>query len=396
MKNLYYVLSGDRKVETSAPICNRKAAVLICLYYEEQVADYLRYIERIPDFIDVYIISSREQILEQFRSGRYRTIKKENRGRDISALLVATSEVVFQYEYVCFIHDKKEKHPDAKSYVDFWKKNLWENMLGSDVYICNLLDLFERRQELGMLVPLPPYKDGDGIWLDGAWSGDYENTKNLADMLGLRVPILQGEPPYAVSTVFWARTKALKKLYAKKWDYTDFPEEPIKNDGEINHAVERVLQYVVEDVGYETCIVINSLFAATFIQQLHDELQYIWKNLRQTFHVRNYNVLEHYQEVLDNIKKFWKTHDRIFLYGAGIRGRDCLAICRLLDIIPEGILVTYTQDNQKDVEGVPVLSIDRFVPDDSTGIIVAVGITLQDEIVQELEKRGISDYMIFY
>jgi hypothetical protein len=34
-------------------------------------------------------------------------ILKQNRGRDVSSLLVACKEYVFKYEYLCFIHDKK-------------------------------------------------------------------------------------------------------------------------------------------------------------------------------------------------------------------------------------------------------------------------------------------------
>lgn len=31
----------------------------------------------------------------------------QNRGRDVSALLVATKKFIMNYDYVCFMHDKK-------------------------------------------------------------------------------------------------------------------------------------------------------------------------------------------------------------------------------------------------------------------------------------------------
>lgn len=395
MENPYYVLSDDRRIETTLSIQNIKAVVLVCLYYEEQVVEYQEYLKKIPGFIDIYIISAKDEILMQFKENRFRTIKKENRGRDISALLVVARSIIFQYEYVCFIHDKKEKSMENKSYTDFWKKNLWDNMLGSRTYIYNLLELFESEEKLGMLAPLPPHKEDKGIWLQGAWGNDYENTKQLAEELDLDVPILKEQPPFAFSTVFWARTKTLKKLYAKQWDYSDFPDEPMKNDGEINHAIERILQYVVEDVGYETKIAISSSFAALFFQQMHDELQYLWENLEQSFRIRTYSALELYTDRLEKLKRFVKGHNKFFLYGAGERGKDCLAMCKVLDIMPQKVLVTNLRDNQKNIDGVPVFSIEDFMLDNEDGIIITVGKAYQAEIIQELEKRGMKEYMIF-
>ena len=40
---------------------------------------------------------------------KYKVILKRNRGRDVSALLVASRTEILQYKYVCFIHDKQEK-----------------------------------------------------------------------------------------------------------------------------------------------------------------------------------------------------------------------------------------------------------------------------------------------
>lgn len=395
MKNPYCVIPDDRKVETSVAVQQIKAAVLICLYYEDQVAEYQEYIKRIPDFIDVYIISSKDSILNCFASDRFRKIKKENRGRDISAFLVSAKAIIFQYEYICYIHDKKEKNIKMKSFTDFWRKNLWDNMLGSEIYIQNVMELFERNPQMGMLVPLPPHKGDKGVWLAGGWGKNFENTKKLASQLNLDVSILKEFPPFTYSTVFWTRSIVLKKLFVKEWDYSDFPDEPIKDDGEINHAIERILQYVVEDAGYEIKIGISSSFASIFFQQIHDELQYLWDNLEKIFGIRNYYSLEHYQNRYKEVAVFFEKYEHVFLYGAGQYGTECLTLCRNLEILPEGILVTSMQDNQKDVGGIPVIAIEQLKPDQSTGIIVTVSQVYRSEVVEELESRGFFDYMFF-
>ena len=395
MKNPYYVLSGDKRTNTTITVDQIKTAVFVNLFYEEQVAYYQTYLEKIPRFIDVYIISSKQNILDMYKSSGYRTILKDNRGRDISALLVAAAPFITQYEYICFIHDKKEKTEENKSYTEFWVQNLWENMLGSEIYICNILELFESDKQLGLLAPLPPHKDDKGIWLDGAWGLNFENTKQLAKELNLHVPVLQENPPYVFSTVFWARTNCLSKLFSKNWKYVDFPPEPIRNDGELNHAIERILQYVVEDGGFESKIVINSVFASIFIQEMHDELWYLWRTLKNNFSIDTCTSFEKYTGRIKKIREFEKKYDAIYLYGAGKRGRECLAMCEILDLKPEGIVVTNTLENSKTVNQIPVISIDNIAKKQKAGIVVTVGKAYEKEITEELDKRGITDYMIY-
>ena len=97
-EELYAIVPDDKETVTERNIESVKAAVLVHLYYEEQVDFYYSYLEKIPCFVDVVIISSKESILEYFVSDRFLKVKKENRGRDISALLVAAKDFVFQYE----------------------------------------------------------------------------------------------------------------------------------------------------------------------------------------------------------------------------------------------------------------------------------------------------------
>ena len=137
----YCIISDQKKVVSETNIEEIKAAVFVNLFYVEQLQIYQNYLEQVPDFIDIVIISPKEHILKCFRGNRFITIRKENRGRDISALLVAAKKLIFHYEYVCFIHDKKEKRQEQKAYVDSWINNLWGNMLQSKAYIYNVLEI---------------------------------------------------------------------------------------------------------------------------------------------------------------------------------------------------------------------------------------------------------------
>lgn len=83
----YCIISDNKKVVSNANIDSLRVAIFVNLFYEEQIEIYINYLNRLPAFVDIIIMSSKDTILESFNSGRFKTIKKENRGRDISALL---------------------------------------------------------------------------------------------------------------------------------------------------------------------------------------------------------------------------------------------------------------------------------------------------------------------
>ena len=110
----------------------------------------------------------------------------------------------------------------------------------------------------------------------------------------------------------------------------------MRNDGEINHAIERVLQYVVEDAGYETKILLSASFAASFINQLHSEMNALWNQLDARLGISSYRGLNNYER----IKEFAEKHSELYLYGAGKRGNECLRLCHACNIFPKGFIVT--------------------------------------------------------
>ena len=71
-----------------------KVAVVMALYYKSDMKKYLTYLSCIPKHIQVFIISSNQLILTEVAKlkTKYKNLnvlEKDNRGRDLSALLVA-------------------------------------------------------------------------------------------------------------------------------------------------------------------------------------------------------------------------------------------------------------------------------------------------------------------
>ena len=95
----------------------------------------------------------------------------------------------------------------------------------------NILALFEDNARLGMLGTSFP-NHGEYFELYGnEWTMNFENTKKLAEELGIHVPMDGRKMPITgYGSVFWFRADALKKLYKKEWQYEDFPEEPLADN----------------------------------------------------------------------------------------------------------------------------------------------------------------------
>ncbi len=242
------------------------AAIVLYLYYKERLEFYSQYIDRIPADVDLYIVSSRQEMLDEVASkihftGHISFVKKPNTGRDISALLVTMAEVINKYEYVCFLHDKKEHRQEEKADTDLWIENIWGNLCGSSSQINQILGLFEKDKQLGVLAPPDPVGDHFCTWFGYGWHGSFDATKALAKKIGINAPIEERFPPITIGTALWFRTDALKKLFDFGWKYEDFDDSKLSDPNYFCYGVERIFAYVAQDAEYETGEVMSLEYA---------------------------------------------------------------------------------------------------------------------------------------
>lgn len=253
-----------------------KIAAIFHIYYDDIVDQYLHNIASFPAGTDFYITTDTEEkreILEQRLSVfedryhiEYRLV--ENRGRDVSALLVGCRDVILDggYDLVCFMHDKKGIGNSIKfacvgqSFSDC----CFENVAANANYVNNVAALFESQPRLGMAVPPPPKNANYYKTIGGSW-GAAENFSILQKLLlelGISAPIDSQKPPVAAyGTVFWFRPEALRSLFQREWQIEIFDPEPIDNDGTIIHAIERAYGFVAQGQGYYTSVIMNSTYA---------------------------------------------------------------------------------------------------------------------------------------
>lgn len=307
--HLNYILSSKQcdVSKISKVLKEKKVALVMHLYFPDLLVSSLHYAQSMPECSDVYITTNTlekkkeiEEIFQGLVCNKLEVRLIENRGRDVSSLLTGVKDVIMDYDYVCFVHDKKSAQVVPGSIGHDFGYQCLENTLGTKEFVANVICTFYDNERLGMLSPMYPIH-GNYFSVNGDfdWGGNYNITKQLANELKLTVPISQEKSPVApLGTMFWFRPKALKILYACDWEYDDFPQEPNGTDATLLHAVERIYSYVTQQQGFYPAIVGTDLFANMSLTNLTDFLQGINRSAKKYRGYVSYQQLLYIIEVL--------------------------------------------------------------------------------------------------
>ena len=234
-----------------------RTALVMHLYYPDLVAEDRHYALSMPENADIWILTDSEEkkrLIGEAFSGLPNRIEirvTRNRGRDAGSLLVGAADLQDRYDLICFYHDKKTRQVKPYTAGRSFAYGLAECALSSRAYVRNVMDVFEENPRIGMLSGTLPIHGAYISNLGAEWGPNFELTEGLAEELNIRVPMDREHIPAAgMGDVFWYRTKALKPMFRKKWQYADFPEEPVGTDGTLLHAIERLYPFAVQEAGY--------------------------------------------------------------------------------------------------------------------------------------------------
>lgn len=280
VKNLHldFVLSDS----TPSPLPeHRRVALIMHLYYMDLLDKTLEYAKSMPEGCDFILTVGSEEnaqlVRERCKDLPYNVDVRviQNRGRDVSALLVGAGKDCLKYDYVCFAHDKKVTQLSPYSIGDGFAYKCFENILSSKALVTNIINHFEHDPHAGVLAPTPPdHADYFGNFAS-LWGPNYEGTKKmLNETLGVKVPLDPNKEPIApMGTMFWFRPQALHQLFDIDWKYEDFPPEPNKIDGSMLHFIERAYGYVPQANGFYTGYIYSDRFARIELTNLSYDVQ---------------------------------------------------------------------------------------------------------------------------
>ncbi|MDE6054128.1 MAG: rhamnan synthesis F family protein [Lachnospiraceae bacterium] len=398
-KNLIHIIPDFGEINVVPEHILSDTIIAVNLYYEDTLERYFAYLDNVPAAIDIYIISSNSLAwnkIDEYASGRKNVffLKKENRGRDISALLVTVRERVLTKRFMCFIHDKKSNHKYLKADTEYWIENLWSNTLNSEQYILNVLNLLQN-SKTGVLTPPKPIGEYFDYWYAGSWGSDFEITNQLAEKLDLKCELDINKSPITLGTVFWCKVDALYKLFKYNWSYDNFPEEPLPADGTINHGIERILAYVAQDAGYSTEVIMCAQYSESLILKVQKQMQETYCILKENLKIENLQRLRELDRQREIVRAVFAEYNKVYLYGAGEEGKKAVDRIRMWGYMPEGFVVTDKKGlNQEFVKNLPVYDIKEIINDGNIGIIVTVGKKFCDEIVTVLREKDFNNYQV--
>lgn len=255
-----------------------KIGLVYHAYYTDLFDEDIGYINNFPEDAGILITTNteekklllQEKLKQANRTGQVIVIK--NRGRDVSSLLVGAADFIFNYDLVCFGHDKKADHTNPQSIGRSWAYKVNENTFASKEYVANIINLFNKEDRLGIAFPPYPLHNVYAN-INTAWTENFAITKEVLEGLGVHVKLDPRTLCVApLGTCFWFRPKAMKKLFAgfqgNGWTYQDFPAEPNKKDKTLLHAIERAYAYVVQDAGYYPVFLYNDKYTAIELTNL--------------------------------------------------------------------------------------------------------------------------------
>lgn len=370
-----------------------KTGIIIHLYYMDLLKEIFSYIRQIPDDIDIIITSLEKNhsiissYIKQIKRKNVKLLAASNRGRDVAALLVTAKKYLLQYEYLCFIHDKKTSGGIGSVLSGrSFRYMLWENLLKNTMHIDNIRTIFANNSRLGLLSPPIPYHANYFHVMGNSWTIMYDKTQALLNRLGVHVNLHKEKGPIALSTTFWCRTEALRPLFDYPFSYEQFPEEPYPLDGTLGHAIERSLIYVAQSQGYFSGVVESDDYAAMHITDLQKMLVQLSNLSRNKYYFSDFEGLCD-GLITNDLPAFCYNWSHIYIYGAGDYGHRVLRVLQNRKINVEGFIVSDGECIPQELE-IPCYYLSQIQKENDIGIVVAVNRKYAKTILHALKEGG--------
>ena len=232
-----------------------KIAIQAHIFYIDLLDDMATYCANMPYKFDALISVVDETAADKVHAAFEKIPNAEkvivrtvpNRGRDVAPFLVGFGDILPEYDFAAHIHSKKSlyKGSDQQS----WRNYLFDALLGTPEHIRKIFKTFADDETVGVIYPRPaaniPYPSF-------TWLSNREIGLKLLTRAGI-APNKTDYFDFPAGTMFWARTRALRKFFTLGLTIEDFPPEQGQLDGTIAHAFERSILLAAKSEGMSYC-----------------------------------------------------------------------------------------------------------------------------------------------
>lgn len=213
----------------------------IHVFYEDYIADIRRLMLQYGPTAKFHFTASSERLLRSLNQAAEESGLEvssrlvPNRGRNFGPLLVEYGKEMQKFTYAIHLHSKRSPQY-KKSRAQDWAQDSW-NLFGlqGDKFRL-MLRILDRDPEIGLAVAVnlrvtPPSSFG--------WGMNARLGAELSKRLGVRVDAKKFV--YPAGGMFLCRPSAINQLLEETFSYSEFPEEKGDYDGNLEHAIERMI-----------------------------------------------------------------------------------------------------------------------------------------------------------
>lgn len=224
------------------------------VYYPELAEEFATCFAAMPFAYDLYVSVADEQGLAACRKAFAALPKRDqlqveivpNRGRDIAPMLCAFGARLQGYDFIAHVHSKKSEYNQGATRG--WRPYLLDSLFGSEDRLKRIFSLLD--SGAGIVFP---QCFADVPYVASSWLANRATAAAWCHRLGIR-RFPGGYFDFPVGSMFWARSEALRPLFAAGVTLEDFESELGQTDGTLAHAVERLIGVVARDSGQPVAI----------------------------------------------------------------------------------------------------------------------------------------------
>ena len=237
---------------TAATSSGGRICILVHIYYPElwpELAAFVRNLQVVPADVFVNVTDSQwtpklHRQLREFCPGAFVQLSP-NRGRDIGGHLRLLNNVDIQrYDTFALMHTKKSGHlPEAMA--TGWRQGLIAPFAGNSAVASECLKLFREQPNTGMV--------GAAAWRAHSMNGNQVEVDRLMTRFGIE--LRNRRLDFVSGTMFLIRAEIVARLHRElretAWEDATGKDAGFFMDGQLEHAVERVIPSLARQMGYE-------------------------------------------------------------------------------------------------------------------------------------------------
>lgn len=248
------VLRADSETQPSSAAIDLRTALHIHAYYVDQLATILDHLGANQCRPDLHVTVTGEAeckealaTLESY-AGVHQVDIVPTVGRDIGPFLTGVgARLVANYDIVGHVHTKKSAALGKEALEANGRRFLYENTLGGRIggaMLDRIVNAFADDPKLGIVFPSDPNLR--------YWSCNRRHAAQLVERLDVG-PLPQFFD-FPVGTMCWMRADALRLFVDMGLELNDYLVQPVAFDGNMLHALERLLGTVPALRGFNTAV----------------------------------------------------------------------------------------------------------------------------------------------